>query len=81
MSTHEKSQRARFDGHCQRCGKRTHVSIVSYFNVDEICMDCSEKERAHPHFSKAQKAEEAACRRGEYNFPGIGLPADLGGGS
>ena len=59
---------------CQRCYKPTSATIVSYFNTQTICMDCSEKERKHPRFEEARKAEEAACRRKDFNFPGIGYP-------
>jgi len=35
------------------------------------------KERAHRQFAEAAEAEEAAVRRGDFNFRGIGLPADV----
>jgi hypothetical protein len=50
---------------------------MSKFNTDIICMDCKDKEREHPQFKRAVDAELAACMRGDYNFPGIGKPADL----
>jgi hypothetical protein len=53
------------------------VSIMSRFNTDEICMECEEKEKKHPDYPRAVKAEAAAVRAGNYNFPGIGKPADL----
>jgi len=70
-----------FDGRCQRCKRRAYVTTTSYFNTEIICIDCSEDERSHPDFEKAMKADEEACRRKDFNFPGIGLPADLGGNS
>lgn len=63
---------------CRRCGQETIVIIMSRFNTEEICMDCEELERSHPRYQEAVAAEEAAVKRGEYNFPGIGKPADLG---
>ena len=53
------------------------VSICSMFNADQICMDCKDEEEAHPDYEKARAAESAACLAKNYNFRGIGLPADL----
>jgi len=58
---------------CQRCSKQTNVTTMSFFNTQTICMDCEEAERKRPDYAKAKKAEEDACRRGDFNFPGIGL--------
>ena len=68
-----------FPTHCERCGADLSKtgSIVSKFNLDTICMDCKERERAHPDYAEADAAEVAAVQRGEMNFPGIGLPPDL----
>lgn len=67
---------------CERCGKdfkRNNVIVytTSWFNLEHICIDCRDKERAHPDFKKAKQAELEACKQGNYNFPGIGKPADL----
>lgn len=62
---------------CQRCGGVTIATICSYFNTQQVCLECAEKERAHPRYAEARAAEEAACRAGNYNFPGIGKPGDL----
>lgn len=59
---------------CARCGKSSNVSIVSMFDVSEICLDCKSEEEKHPKYSEARAAEEAACRRGDFNFRGIGWP-------
>jgi len=59
---------------CQRCFNDTGgVSIMSMFNEQMICMDCLEREKKNPRYNEAREAEAAACRRGDYNFPGIGL--------
>jgi hypothetical protein len=50
---------------------------MSYFNDDTICMECDDKERAHPKFKEALEADQRAVRAGNYNFAGIGKPADL----
>ncbi len=62
---------------CARCGRQIAVSIVSRFNTDVICMECSYKERAHPQYAEAVAKEEEEIRRGNLNFPGIGKPSDL----
>lgn len=50
---------------------------MSLFNEQMICLRCVAAEQAHPRFPEAVSAEEAAVRRGDLDFPGIGLPADL----
>jgi len=62
---------------CERCGAETHATTTSMFNTQTICMDCKRAEKRHPQYQAAVEAEGAACRSGNYNFPGIGLPADL----
>jgi hypothetical protein len=57
---------------CGRRGKPTIATIMSMFNTQEICMDCSAAERNDPRFQEARAADEAAIKRGNYNFPGIG---------
>tara|TARA_R100000008_G_scaffold81942_1_gene65667 strand:- start:511 stop:705 length:195 start_codon:yes stop_codon:yes gene_type:complete len=62
---------------CHRCRKKTNIHTMSYFNEDEICMDCSDKERKHPDFKKARDADQAQIRNGNMNFAGIGKPSNL----
>jgi hypothetical protein len=62
---------------CDRCHQPTSVTTMSKFNTDTICMPCKERERAHPRYKEADDTECAAVRAGNYNFPGIGKPADL----
>jgi hypothetical protein len=64
-------------GPCPRCGGNTSGGSTSYFNTEHVCPDCIDRERAHPAFAQAQAAEEAAVRAGDFNFPGVGCPADL----
>jgi hypothetical protein len=47
------------------------------FNREDICLDCKEKETKHPLYEKAREADEAQMRKGNFNFEGIGRPADL----
>ena len=62
---------------CQRCGRDTRMLTCSWFNTEMICFRCDERERAHPRFDYAREVELAACKRGDFNFKGIGLPSDL----
>jgi hypothetical protein len=50
---------------------------VQYGHLMTLCLDCKKKEEAHPAYERARKAEQDAVRRGDRNFPGIGLPPDL----
>lgn len=62
---------------CDRCGKETLATTMSYFNTDTICMKCKDIERAHPMFETARRIETEEVMRGNYNYEGIGLPNDL----
>lgn len=50
---------------------------MSMFNTEMICMSCKDKEKRHPDYPAAQAAEREAVQKGNYNFEGIGKPADL----
>ncbi len=63
--------------HCERCGEKTNTTTGSYFDEAIICMHCNGLERAHPDFRRALEAETEQVRAGNYNYPGIGLPAGL----
>lgn len=62
---------------CDRCACETIVTTVSMFNTEIICLDCKKKEREHPLYEAAQLADDEQIRQGNYNFQGIGKPADL----
>lgn len=62
---------------CDRCHKPARAHAMSYFNTDDCCLDCLEKERQHPDYKRAKEAEMRAVQRGDYNFPGVGRPSDL----
>ena len=62
------------NGKCDRCGKESNEFTMSWFNTDWLCPECSEKEKKHPRYEEARKAENDAVRHGDYNFPGIGYP-------
>ena len=62
---------------CDRCNIPTASYKMSFFNTDMICKECEDKEKKHPDYQKARDAEEVEIKKGNYNFPGIGLPKDL----
>ena len=59
--------------HCDRCGAPLTIRTMSMYNEDVICMACKKKERQRPDYRKAVEADNAAIRRGDFNFKGIGL--------
>jgi len=61
---------------CDRCHAKLDVSIMSKFNVDTLCDRCADDERLAPGYAEANKAEMAAVRQGDLNFPGIGLSSE-----
>ena len=69
----------RYPTHCERCGVslKLRAHTLSFFNTQMICMECREKERAHPGYKRAHDAEVEAVKRGDFNFPGVGKPEDL----
>jgi len=77
----ETEKEVEMETNCARCnvsfidGKVS--SIMSRFNLDIICSHCESKEKLHPAYHEAQLAELKAVQNGDYNFPGIGKPADL----
>lgn len=47
--------------------------IMSMYNDDCLCPDCKEEEKKRPDYQKAVDAENAEIKKGNYNFPGIGI--------
>lgn len=64
---------------CDRCGKGTIVTTMSWFNTDIICPECDKAEQQHPQFAEAKRVESEHVRAGNTRFGGIGLPDDLRG--
>jgi hypothetical protein len=62
---------------CDRCGGDARISTGSIFNAEQICQACEAEEKAHPDYERAREIEADAVRRGDYNFPGVGLPPEL----
>lgn len=63
--------------YCERCGKRTRVFSMSFFNEDMCCSECLEKEKNHPSYEYAKMVELEEVKKGNYNYKGIGKPKDL----
>lgn len=63
---------------CDRCGKETYVTTMSYFNTDIICGECSDLEQLHPSYKRAKEVENDHVRDGDFNFSGVGLPDNYG---
>lgn len=62
---------------CERCGKETVVHTCSWFNKQNVCLDCDDEELKHPDIKRAKAIENEHCKKGDYNFAGVGLPKDL----
>ena len=59
---------------CDRCGgSLIEGRTMSMFNEECICLNCKEKETKHPDYQKAQDADIAEIKKGNYNFGGIGM--------
>lgn len=61
---------------CDRCGKDTLVSRMSWFNTDIICPDCIKKEEKHPLYQYAKDVEHIHVLNGDLNYKGIGYPGE-----
>lgn len=62
---------------CERCHTENKSLTMSRFNTQMICYNCDATERVHPDYKRAVNAERDAVMHGDYNFGGIGLPAEL----
>ena len=65
---------APWEGVCHRCGKEANTYTMSWFNQEYICMECNDKEEAHPDIELAKDVEVAHVKAGNFNYPGIGFP-------
>ncbi len=72
-----REKKSEYTQFCQRCKRGTNITSMSMFNTQICCSKCIERERAHPDFPKAREAEQKSIENGDYNYSGIGLPADL----
>lgn len=62
---------------CDRCGEIVRVLQGSMFNTQMVCKSCLSIERKHPKYKEAREVERKQVLMGNYNYEGIGLPADL----
>ena len=59
---------------CDRCGKPvTDGRIMSMYNTDCICLECKRKESEMADYKTACSADAEAIKKGDFNYPGIGL--------
>lgn len=73
---------------CDRCGVSKGVFVLSWFNLDNLCLDCREDETHAPNYPQARQAELEHAQAGVkalqegageeawkplLNFTGIGL--------
>ena len=66
------------DSSCNRCHMESpKFTKMSFFNLEMICPECDEKERAHPKYEEARRLEGEECLNGNMNYPGIGKPNEL----
>jgi hypothetical protein len=57
---------------CDRCHKSLEGGrIMSKFNMDCICMACSDAESLDKDYRKAVDADIAQIRQGNYNYKGL----------
>ncbi|TCT14588.1 hypothetical protein EDC18_10569 [Natranaerovirga pectinivora] len=58
--------------YCDRCGGSLDKGrIMSMFNTECICMECSRKEKQDKDYKKAVEAEHNEVKKGNYNYKGI----------
>ena len=62
---------------CKRCGAELDASHASWFNAEDICTLCAERERSDPAISEARNETFKAALAGNTKFTGIGLPRRL----
>lgn len=57
---------------CDRCNQVTKFYKIGYFNLEELCLDCIEEEKTHPHYLKAKELElQEVVKKGNLNYPGL----------
>jgi hypothetical protein len=57
---------------CDRCGCSLEKGrIMSMFNTECICIECSKKEKNDKDYEKAVKADHEEIKKGNYNYKGI----------
>lgn len=59
---------------CDRCGKKSNMLRMSFFNEEECCENCLLIEQLHDEYKAAKQKEHEECLKGNYNYEGVGLP-------
>jgi hypothetical protein len=62
---------------CERCKCSSSGLRMSFFNCDMLCSDCEKEEKDHKDYKKAKEEELKQCKKGNFNYPGVGLPKEL----
>jgi len=57
---------------CERCYQEAFATIMSMFNTQTVCLECKSLEEKEPRYDLARREELAACKRGDFNFKGVG---------
>ena len=53
---------------CDRCSKEMTEHTVSWYNTQEICFSCRDKEESRSDYASCREAERQAILRGDFNF-------------
>ena len=53
---------------CQRCDNHARMYKCSWYNRQEICLSCAEKETHRADYRACREAELEAVRSGDFNF-------------
>lgn len=56
------------EGVCDRCGTPMRGSMLGYFTLDPICLECYPEEKQHPDYAQAVSLWETAMRHGDPTF-------------
>lgn len=57
---------------CDRCsGSLEGGRIMSKLNTDCLCLTCKKKEKQHPRYKEAVKAELEEVKKGNYSYEGL----------
>ncbi len=60
--------------YCDRCGgSLSEGRIMSMYNADCLCIKCKDEERRRDDYHLAVEADITEIKKGNCNFPGIGL--------
>ena len=61
---------------CDRCKKPTRSLMISVFNLQNICIDCSDEESDHPKYNEAISFLAKEESNGNMRSEGLGWNPD-----